>query len=249
MARQIEFHVDRLVSRLNILEQVQLPYAGSQAMRRLGYQLKQDLAQEMRNVLQNPIPWTTSSPKWDAKGLTLEIRIDNKASKGYAPQEYLEPVTTQGAALGGSKPRLKTGLQKFLEKRNYIRPSDTVLSWYPLPPVPQTQYGNAQPGFVKAVVQALSSGTGRLVTPRAKYSGGGKTRYMVVPPKGMQRSNTTLAPGVYRIQARQRPERLFAIVERDLQAPVRFDFQGTVERRSLLLLPGLLNQELQRALR
>lgn len=261
--RTIRFQVDDLVKNLDLMAQVQVPYAAKQTMKRLGYELQRELGQNLQQVLQDPIPLTVKSPKYTAKGYTLEMRIENTGvSKGRGPGEYLYPATTNIAGQSTRKPYLETGLGTFLKRQGYLPPGAAVLSWYALPGVPTTQYNNVQPGFIKAVIQALtapdpsargyqgpreSRRLGTLRNPRAKY--GGANRYFSVP-LGAKGRTTTLAPGIYRVKSGTRPERLFAYRPNmaEYKTPTLFDFEGVTRDRSAALLPGILQAEIKRAL-
>jgi hypothetical protein len=259
--RTITFQVDDLVKNLDIMAQVQVPYAAKQTMKRLGFELKRELGQNLQQVFQDPIPITVKSPQYTARGVELEMRIENtRVSKGRGPQEYLFPATTDAPGQFGKKPYLETGLGKFLKRQGYLSPGAAVLSWVALPGVPTTQYGNVQPGFIKAVIQALTAPDpsargyqgprenrrlGTLRNPRAKY--GGANRYFSVPES---KRGQGLAPGIYRVKGASRPERLFAYRPSMSQydTPTLFDFQGVTRDRSAALLPGILQAEIKRAL-
>ncbi len=248
--RTITFQVDDLVKNLDLMAQVQVPYAAKQTMKRLGFELKRELGQNLQAVFQDPIPLTVKSPKYTARGVELEMRIENTGvSKGRGPGEYLFPATTDAPGQFGKKPYLETGLGRFLKRQGYLPPGAAVLSWYALPGVPTTQYGNVQPGFVAAVIQALGNAEapGRLKQTRAKY--GGANRYFSVPLGGKGKG-TTLAPGIYRVKGASRPERLFAYRPSmdQYKTPTLFDFQGVTRDRSAALLPGILQAEIKRAL-
>lgn len=246
--RTITFQVDDLVKNLDLMAQVQVPYAAKQTMKRLGFELKRELGQNLQAVFQDPIPITVKSPQYTARGVELEMRIENtRVSKGRGPQEYLFPATTDAPGQFGKKPYLETGLGRFLKRQGYLGDANAVLSWVALPGVPTTQYGNVQPGFIQAVIQALGNAEapGRLRQTRAKY--GGANRYFSVPES---KRGQGLAPGIYRVKGASRPERLFAYRPSmdQYKTPTLFDFEGVTRDRSAALLPGILQAEIKRAL-
>jgi len=81
MARSIEFDADQLIGKLNILQKVQLPYAGNQALKELGFKMRGELAQYMAEVFDNPVPFTLRSPRYAIDGLTLTVSISKDGAK------------------------------------------------------------------------------------------------------------------------------------------------------------------------
>ena len=247
----IEFQAQRLLRRLDVISQAQVPYAAQQSLKRLGWELRAELGQHLQAIYRNPVPLTVKSPLYKADGLELRVSIRDQVTKGWPPAAYLYPGSDQG-----DNKALVTGFQRFLWARGYLAKGETVLTWLPRSGVPTTQYGNVNPGFVAAVQAALGStspgGMGKLQNPKARYAQGrfGVTRYFVnsstsrTDRGGLSR----LPPGVWRVQGRQRPELLFGVMNKPATVPRQFEFEATVRRSTEKLLPGILAWEVKRAL-
>ena len=92
MARTIEFETERIFRRLNVLEGTQIKYAGGQALKRLGYELKHHNEMQMAGRFENPVPYTLSSVGYEANGLELRLYLNKDGSKGNAPATYIYPT-------------------------------------------------------------------------------------------------------------------------------------------------------------
>jgi hypothetical protein len=237
----ITFNAERLIGRLNILESAQFQYAGTQAMRRLGFELRKDVGQHMQATFNRAIPRTVGSTLYrETGGLAVGIYINRDGDdKGQSPASYLYPLTVGGDAL-------TTRFTSGLRKQGIIDSKTWALNWLPDPGTP-TRNGTTDPGLLQALLSALGQSGGRLASSRAKYGRGG-VRYFSVPDLRNPRK-TPLAPGIYRVKASERPERLMGYLQRQPTVPAKFDFEGVVRERSQALLPGILRAELARALR
>lgn len=246
----IEFQASSFLKRLDVISQAQVPYAATQSLKRLGWELRAELGQHLQAVYDDPVPITVSSPLYKAEGLELRVSIRDKVNKGWPPAAYLYPGSDQG-----DNKALVTGFQRFLWARGYLTQGETVLTWLPRSGVPTTQYGNVNPGFVAAVQAALGStspgGMGRLQDPKARYAKSkfGATRYFVTSSGTAQRGGLSkLPPGVWRVQGRQRPELLFGVMNKPATVPRQFEFEAVVRQSTEKLLPGILANEVRRAL-
>jgi hypothetical protein len=242
----ITFQAERLIGRLNALEATQIKYAGTQAMKRLGFEMRSELGRYMQATFNSAVPFTVKSALYRTTGgLSVGIFINPTGDeKGQSPASYLFPLTPQSD--GGAA--LTTRFTKGLRKLGVIDKSTWALNWLPDPETPQRN-GTTEPGLLKALLSALSQSGGRLASKRSKYAVGG-TRYFSVPDqRATGRQNTHLAKGIYRVKAGERPVRLMGYLDRQPKVPQKFDFEGVVRDRSAALLPGLLRAELDRALR
>lgn len=251
----IEFQASSFLKRLDVISQTQVPYAAQQSLKRLGWELRAEVGQHLQAIYENPVPITVKSPLYKADGLELRVSIRDQVKKGWPPAAYLYPGSDQAQ----SNAALITGFQKFLWNRGFLTQEETVLTWATKGRrknlAPTNQYGNVRPGFVAAVMAALGTttpgGLGRLQTPKARYARSkyGVTRYFVTSSarreeKGLNR----LPPGVWRVQGRQRPELLFGVMNKTATVPRQFEFEAVVRQSTEKLLPGILANEVRRAL-
>jgi hypothetical protein len=237
----ITFDAEKLIGRLNILESAQFQYAGSQAMKRLGFELRSELGRNMVASFNRTAQFTVNSPYYRHDGgLGVSIGISTQGDdKGQSPASYLYPLTP-GAE---SRAALTTRFTKGLRKKGIIDDKTWALNWLPDPGTP-TRNGSTDPGLLQALMTALGQSGGRLANLRSKYAQGGQ-RYL-----RSSRQNRHLAPGIYRVKSGERPTRLMGYLQnREPVVPVKFRFEDIVRERSQVLLPGLLRAELARALR
>lgn len=245
MARTIEFTVEDLIGRLNILQATQIKYAGTKAMQRLGYELKQSLRDEMARVFDKPVPFTLSSPRYAADGLSLRIYLNPDSPGGQSPSRYLYPVSTEDTA--GAKPAYPTRFAKALRHLGIIDSSYFPVPWLDGRAVPTNSYGNVPASFYSGVLRGLVRQGAKGASPSSNYGG----QYMSVPDRRIGpalRRTSSLKPGIYRVKARQL-DFLFGYARRPPIVPTVFDYRGVATRRAQEILPTLLSQELEKAMR
>ena len=70
----ITFDAEKLIGRLNILESAQFQYAGSQAMKKLGFELRSEIGRNMAASFNRSSPFTINSSYYRHEGgLTVSI--------------------------------------------------------------------------------------------------------------------------------------------------------------------------------
>jgi hypothetical protein len=240
----ITFQAERLIGRLNAIQATQIKYAGTQAMRKLGFEMRRELGQYMTQTFNGPVPFTINSALYrDTGGLSVGISINPSGDeKGQSPASYLFPLTKEGA----QKP-LQTRFNKAL-RLGAMSPNMTALYWLPDAGTP-TRNGSTEPGFLKAILTALSQG-GSLKGARSKYGTGGAKYFINPDMRNPGKQARHLAPGIYRVKGNSSPERLMGLaLTSQLRVPTNFDFPEIVRERSAALLPGILRSELDRAMR
>jgi hypothetical protein len=83
----ISFDAEALIGRLNILESAQFQYAGTQAMRRLGFKLRTEVGREMEGTFNRSTPRTVNSTLYrETGGLSVGIFINQQAMKAASHQ-------------------------------------------------------------------------------------------------------------------------------------------------------------------
>ena len=242
----ITFDAEKLIGRLNILESAQFQYADSQAMKKLGFELRSELGRNMVASFNRSSPFTINSPYYSHEGgLTVSIGISPQGDdKGQSPASYLYPLTPTAQSRAALTTRFTSGLRK----KGIIDDKTWALNWPPDPGTP-TRNGSTDPGLLQALLTALSQSGGRLTNRRSKYAQGGQ-RYLSVPDLRSGKQNKHLAAGIYRVKTGERPTRLMGYLQnREPTVPVKFRFEDVVRERSAALLPGILRAELARALR
>jgi len=237
MANQsIEWDVEKLIGKLNVIEKVQIPYAANRALNQWAYAFaKKQLPQEMRDAFERPVPRTLSSGRYEVKGMEARIYIADIKDKGQSAASYLYPVSAQDSR--GRKPALDTRFVKFLRKLppgRGITSNTYAVPNFESPGIRLNQYGNVSPGQYQQIVSGLNNKNGQ--------SGG--YRYISVPLG----TRNNLSPGIYRVKSRGTPENLFNYTRTQPKVPTIFDMLRYAEDHASLELPKLLQKSLRQAL-
>lgn len=230
MARSIEFDVERLLGRLNILEGTQIKYASSRALRRFGFEAKQHLGLQMAGRFENPVRFTLNSPRYDRNiieepgAVSLRLFINPDGSKGTAPATYIYPTDAGSADHTAYTTRFGKGLSKI-----------GITDKFPVPyvngrEVRTNKYGNMLPSQYQQTLRALQ---------------GDKSSIFALP-NGSRAG--LLPPGIYKRRGRN-AYLLFALLDKAPQVRTTFDFYGISQRLAQQRLPKLLRDELSKALR
>lgn len=230
MARLIEFQVERLLGRLNALEGTQIKYAGGQAMKRLGFGLREHHALQMAGRFETPVSFTTNSPRYQAEGLELRVFISPDGAKGQAPATYIYPTDRGSDSNTAYLTRFGRGLRKL-----------GITTLFPVPyPGGRGVRTNAQGNMVPGQYQQVLAGLKK--RPSVYFS---------VPDNRSSRPTPQhLKPGIYkRLPARGGYELLFGYLSAPPSVRQAYDFESITRRYADQQLPKLLREELRKALR
>ena len=229
MATQITYDAERIIGRLSILEKANFNYAGGQAMKRLGFGLRQHHGLQMAGRFADPVNFTLRSPRYDADGLQVRIYLSTDGPKGNAPANYIYPTD---ASDGGGKPAYLSRFARGLSKLG-------ITNQFPIPNiggrgVSTNAYGNMTPGQYGATLAGLKRQDGS---------------YFSVPDNRRTSSRaTTLKPGIYQRRGRGL-SRLFGYLPAPPTVRPTYDFGSITRRYADQQLPKLLREELSKVLR
>ena len=229
MATQITYDAERIIGRLGILEKANFNYAGGQAMKRLGFGLKQHHGLQMAGRFADPVPFTLSSPRYDADGLQVRLYLSTDGPKGTAPATYIYPTD---AGDGGGKPAYLSRFGRGLRKLG-------ITTQFPIPNiggrgVRTNAYGNMTPGQYGATLAGLKRQDGS---------------YFSVPDNRRTSSRaTTLKPGIYQRRGRGL-SRLFGYLPAPPTVRTTYNFESITRRYADQQVPKLLREELSKVLR
>lgn len=231
----IDFDVEKLIGKLNIIEKTQVPFAANQSLKRLGHLLKtQLLPAEMEESFTapdgygRPVPFTLNALKYDAVGMTLTLSIKDEATKGTSPAEYL-----RSAFYGGEV--TMTPLTSAIHKITgmYGRPAyGNLRSMGAL-----TKRMDIKPSFAAAMISGLERNYVRKNAPRF----GESFVYAREDSKGLK------GPAIYRIKGDQ-PARVMSLLPNKPTADVALAYESFVAKAAEERLPSLLSLSLQRAM-
>lgn len=222
MARVVEFDVERIFRRLSVMEGTQIKYAGSQAMKRLGFEAKQHVSLWMATNFEDPVAFTLSSPRYTASGLETRMFI-NSVTKGNSPSEYLYPVSSDDAA--GRKPVFPTRFNQKLRSKG-------LTSMFAVPARGGRAVRLGQSGMRPSQYAATLAGLLR----------DDPTYFIIESARGR------LSPGIYQRSARG-VNRLFLLLDTVPTVGTTFGFGAIVTDLTRTRLPTLLSEELRKALR
>lgn len=229
MATQITYDAERIIGRLGILEKANFNYAGGQAMKRLGFGLRQHHGLQMAGRFENPVAFTLASPRYEADGLQVRLYLNPDGPKGTAPATYIYPTD---AGDGAGKPAYLTRFGRALSKLN-------ITSQFPIPNlggngVRTNAYGNMTPGQYQATLAGLKRQDGS---------------YISIPDnRRTSKRPTTLKPGIYQRRGRGL-SRLFGYLPAPPTVRPTYDFGSITRRYADQQLPKLLREELAKVLR
>ena len=229
MGASITFNVDKLIRKLDIIQKSHLPKASEQALKSLGFDLREVLQEEMQREYESPSAWTLRSPFFRQEGMTLTVGVSDKARSGLSPAQYLAPTDKTGGRF--RKPAAPTSLDGAMLARYGIR--DIAV------PVESSRAGaqflNAKGGLRSRKVQYLLS---QLENP-----GSGRENYFVVKPG----SGNRLTPGVYR-RYRLKSDISMAFKFARQQSTPSIDFHDVIRKGAEERLPKLIQSKLSRLL-
>jgi len=229
MGASITFNVDKLVRKLDIIQRSHLPKASEQALKSLGFDLREVLQDEMRREYESPSAYTLRSPYFKQDGMTLTVGVSYKSRSGLSPAQYLAPTDQSGGRF--RKPAAPTSLDGAMLARYGIR--DIAV------PVESSRAGaqflNAKGGLRSRKVQYLLD---QLSAP-----GTGREQYFVVKPG----SGSHLTAGVYR-RYRVKSDISMAFKFAKQQSTPSIDFHGVIRKEAEARLPRLIQSKLAKLL-
>jgi hypothetical protein len=232
MATQITYDAERTIGRLRILEKANFNYAGGQAMKRLGYGLREHHGLQMAGRFADPVPFTLASPRYKADGLSVRFYLSTDGPKGNAPASYIYPTD---AGDGGAKPAYLSRFARGLSKLN-------ITNLFPIPNIGGTGvrkniHGNMTPGQYQGVLKGLARQN---------------PAYFSIPDnRRTSKRSTLLKPGIYqRAGTNSRGyNRLFGYIAEPPTVRTAYDFLGITTRYAGQQVPKLLREELAKVLR
>jgi len=234
----IDFDVEKLIGKLDIIEKTQIPFAANQALKRFGHLMKtQLLPAEMLDKftapdgMGSPVPFTLNSLLHDTQGMTLTLSFKSTGRAGLSPKQYLY------SAFYGGKPT-ETALSKAIQG---------ITGMYPIP-----AYGNLKAlGALTPRMDIKGSYSSKVISGlegsfvrKAQPSKG--ERFAFIPRGGKKRGG--LNPGaVYRIKGNNIATIFTLAANKPILKPV-LDYEAFVEKEAANRLPSLLSLSLQRAM-
>ena len=231
----IEFDVEKLIGKLDIIQKTQVPFAANQALKQFGYLFKTQLLPNKFNDeftapdgFGKPVPRTLSAALYEADGMTLKLSIKKGSGKGLSAAEYLRSALYGGEATNTS---LHSAIQK-------------ITGLYPVP-----AYGNLKAlGALTQGADIKGSYASRVITGlernfvRKQQPASGERFVASLTPRGGLKGRA-----VYRIKGNSISTVFNLFDNKTILKPV-FDYEKFVKTEAERRLPSLLALQLQRAM-
>ena len=231
----IEFKVEKLIGKLDIIQKTQIPFAAKQALKQYGFLLtKTLLPAEMNETLTapsgsgKPTPFTLNAFRYKVEGMTLNISVADESKTGKR-KEYLYP------AFHGGNPK-QTALATSIFKATDMHGVPAYGNLRALGAL--DQYADIKRSYAKKVATALQ---GR------PFDGG---RLVVVSESSKKKKRGGLGKkpnGIYRVKGSS-IIRLFTLLIEEPTLGVAMPYEKFVRETSKKRLPSLLSLQLQRAM-
>lgn len=253
--KTIFFDADDLIRDLDVIRRVQMPFAMSWALNTMAPRIRDAHRQRMQGTFDNPVPFTTNSVRWGARGYKPWVRSDKSnlemgfwisedGPKGQPPTYYLYP---QVIDQGGSKQVYVTRFTKRVQRMGLIKSGEYLMPLKGKSNVISdllNGYGNIRPGQYTKILFAI----GAMESPLSGYAKkrrGGDSFFISPDPR---RSAGGLKPGIYRRKGDQ-----FGMLFKTLPSPPsvtpKYDFYGITTTLAQDYFPDLVNQKLKEIFR
>lgn len=228
----IEFDVEELIGKLDIIQKTQIPFAAKQALKQYGFLLtKTLLPAEMNETLTapsgsgKPVPFTLNAFRYKVEGMTLKIFIPDN-SEGGKRKEYLYP------AFYGGKPK-RTALAASILNATEMHGIPAYGNLSALGAL--TQYADIKRSYASKVAKGLQG---------SPFDGG---RLVVVSDKKKRGGLGKKPNGIYRVKGSS-VIRLFTLLKEEPTLGVAMPYENFVTKTTKKRLPRLLRDQLQRAM-
>lgn len=236
--QSIKWDVEDLIGKIDIIQKSHIPYAGAQAMKRFAFLFsKQQAPKEMQDAFIAPVPLTLKSVNYKADGLKATFTVLPRIPKGNAPGKYLYPVSNEDT--NGRKEIYETRFTNGLRKKGVVGKSYWPVQFLDGRGVKKSN-GRMRPSQYQEVLAGLDR----------KGPGTGGYRYISIPDNrsSLNRANP-LPDGIYRVKGRNDVQMLFTYARTKPTVPTIFDLRQYALDYGAEVLPSLLSNALERAMR
>ena len=231
MGASVTFNFKKLERELNKIQKLYLKQASEQALKSFGFESRKILADAMRDQYKTATNYTLRSPRFEQKGSTLRIFINDDQSQNQSAAEYLFPTDAKGGVQ--RKEQKITTLSGVLQKFGTRKIAA---------PVPGSRAGRqfiASNGNLKGKkIQSLIS---QLIAPDP----GAREQYFLLTQR-----RGGLGPGIWRkYRTKDAVSLAFALLDQKSTQQTTVDFHALLIKKAEEQLPGLIQQKLRRLLR
>lgn len=152
MTQPVTFDVNPMLKKVDMIKQVQIPFASSLALNNLAKEVRDNYRSEMKQRFRNPVPFTLNGMYIKASSksnLYVEVGLKEFATKGNPTSKYLLPQ------IQGGRPYM-TRFQKALRQKGILAPGEIAIptqSDY----LKRNQYGNVMPSQYTEILYSLQA--------------------------------------------------------------------------------------------
>lgn len=222
MSNVIQFDAASLAGKIDLIQEVQLPYAARVALNNTVFHVQQYLKDWMADGFNQPVPLTVNSARYtkakldknNPNAFVAEVYINDWVAKGNSPSRYLKPQITGGLIY-------RTRFQKAMQVAPYQNrfPGETGIrstgqqilapnrAFVPTngKAVRRNKYGNMTPGQYTQILSAMNHDGVKMV---------GNSFYLYYDPirdakfasemNGLERRLDQRGAGIYLVQRQRR---------------------------------------------
>ena len=252
MGEYVKFEAKKLFKTLNVLEQSQLKYSGSRALRKLGFEMKKNVIPKQMKanfiIGEQAAPYTLNSIRYGiVDNNKLELTVNEAEGKGNAPAKYLFPPMVAGGAA------YTTRFTKALRAQNYI--SDKTWA-VPNPDqigkgkkTPAWFYAQTLAGLAKTDTRKGSSspiGLSKRANKKKTISMG-KVVSVPVEKTGKERGLFKSGGGIYRIKG-DTVTKLFSYTRKQPTVPRTYNYYKLAIKEAQEIFPEMWLKEIKDAI-
>ena len=253
MGQYVKFEAAKIFKSLNILEESQLKYSSSKALRKLGYSLKSSVipTQMKRNFIigDQAAPYTLNSIRYGIiDNNKLEISVNESEGKGNAPAKYLFPPMVAGGAAYTTRFTKALRAQKYLSESGFAVPNKDgigvggrkVAGWF---------YAQTLAGLASSD-RRIGSSSPRNLSKRAnkkKTTQMGRVVSVPLEKTGREKGIYKSGGGIYRVKG-DNVNKLFNYTYKEPQVPKTYDYYRLVTETAQQIFPDIWLKEIRASL-
>jgi len=237
---------------LSVFQRAQIPFAASWGLNQLGYHLRENERQVMRDTFRRTAAFTLNAPlytKSDKSNLKITFFLRDNAPRGNSPDRYLSPQVTGGEVY---VTRFSRALRR-IPNDNRLIGNEYVMHWAN-PKYPSTG------GRINSILSSLRGYTGPLRSGAQVARGASaQGKYFMLGteakrqganaserPYRERRTNGYQGRGIYTRKASGQLELVYRVLAEPLRVGAKYEWnEQRIGAKAQELLPGLILEKLR----
>lgn len=246
--QSITFDADEIIDELGYLQRVQMPFAMSWGLNKLGPKLRElhakDMARDFSGPNSRPVPFTLNSPRYTRSSkqkLEISFWVSEDGAKGQDPARYLYPQVREP---GRSRKQVYvTRFTKAARRYGFIDGTEYLMPILDSKAARKNSYGNISPGQYTQVLYSIGAFTDFINRQAGKRKTPMKQEYFLMRPNNRQ----GMPAGIYRRRGDTK-NLLFATLPEVPYVTPKYDFYGNTEDWATDYFPQYVEQKLREVL-